>query len=282
MYIDGKKTAAKIQEKVREEVVELQAVYGRAPCLAVILVGDDPASQVYVRNKERACKKVGITSLFIHKEATLKEDELLALIDAYNEDPAVDGILVQLPLPDHIDEMKVIERISPSKDVDGFHPESIAGLFLDRDTFQPCTPLGVMALLDEIGCCLDGKEVVVVGRSHNVGKPIAMLCLRRNATVTICHSHTSDLAAVTKRADVLIVAAGKEKLIGPDHVKEGAVVIDVGINRMANGKLCGDVDTEAVKDKVSAITPVPGGVGPMTVAMLMSNTVRAFRKRMEK
>jgi len=282
MIIDGKKISNVLKDNLKEEIAQLKNQYGRWPKLAVVLVGDDPASQVYVRNKEKACLKIGIENLLIKKDKTIREEELLGLIDALNEDQSVDGILVQLPLPGHIDEMKVIERISPTKDVDGFHPDNIASLFLDRVGFHPCTPEGVMALLDAIGCSLSGKEVVVVGRSHNVGKPIALLALARNATVTIAHSKTKNLAEICRRADVLIVAVGKANMIDASYVKKGAVVIDVGINRLENGKLCGDVNYEEAAPLTSAITPVPGGVGPMTVAMLMKNTVEAYKRGMKK
>lgn len=282
MIIDGKTISNKLKEGLKEEIEQLKVNYGRSPKLAVILVGNDAASQVYVRNKERACSKVGIENLLIRKDETLAEEELLHIIDKLNEDPGVDGILVQLPLPKHIDEMKVIERISAKKDVDGFHPENIASLFLDRTGFLPCTPAGVMELLAAIGCHLDGKEVVVVGRSHNVGKPIALLALAQNATVTIAHSKTKNLPEICKRADVLIVAVGKANMIDASCVKKGAVVIDVGINRLESGKLCGDVNFEEVEPLTSAITPVPGGVGPMTIALLMKNTVEAYKRGMNK
>lgn len=282
MIIDGKRISENLKANLKTEIEALTAQYGRAPKLAVILVGEDPASQVYVRNKEKACSKIGIDNLLIRKSASLAEDELLALIDELNHDSSVDGILVQLPLPPHIDEMKVIERISPAKDVDGFHPENIASLFLDRRGFFPCTPLGVIELLDAIGCSLAGKEVVVVGRSHNVGKPIALLALAHNATVTIAHSKTRNLREVCQRADILICAVGKANMIDASYVKKGAVVIDVGINRLANGKLCGDVNYAEVAPLTSAITPVPGGVGPMTVALLMKNTVEAYKRGWEK
>lgn len=280
MLIDGKKVSSQIKADLKVEIDTLKQ-QGRAPKLAVVLVGEDPASKVYVRQKEKACELVGIENLLIRKDASLSEEELLLLIDELNADDSVDGILVQSPLPQHIDEMKVIERISPLKDVDGFHPESIASLFLDRDGFLPCTPAGVMALLDDINCDLSGKEVVIVGRSHNVGKPLALLALARNATVTIAHSKTKNLAEVCKRADVLIMAVGKAKMIDDSFVKKGAVVIDVGITRLENGKLSGDVDFEKVEPIASAITPVPGGVGPMTVALLMKNTVKAYKRGMK-
>ena len=281
MLIDGKLISNQIKEELHKEVLELKNKYGRTPKLAVILVGDDPASHVYVRNKEKACEKVGIENLLIKKDASITEEELLVMIDELNNDDTVDGILVQLPLPRHINEMKVVEAISPKKDVDGFHPESAASLFLGKDGFVPCTPAGVMELLDAINYDLNGKEVVVVGRSNNVGKPVALLALQKNATVTMAHSRTKNLKEVCARADVLIVAVGKPELITADYVKEGAVVIDIGINRKADGKLCGDVKFDEVAPKTSAITPVPGGVGPMTVTLLMKNTVEAYKRGMK-
>ena len=280
MLIDGKLISNQIKADLSKEVETLKATYGRAPKLAVILVGEDPASQVYVRNKEKACEKIGIENLLIKTEDTISEMELLEMIDDLNKDEGVDGILVQLPLPKHINEMKVIEAISPKKDVDGFHPESVASLFLNREGFVPCTPAGVMELLDAIHYDLEGKEVVVVGRSNNVGKPIALLALQRNATVTIAHSRTNNLKDVCKRADVVIAAVGKAEMITDEYIKEGAVVIDIGINRKADGKLCGDVAYEKVAPIASAITPVPGGVGPMTVTLLMKNTVEAYKRGM--
>ena len=280
MLIDGKLISNQIKADLSKEVETLKATYGRAPKLAVILVGEDPASQVYVRNKEKACEKIGIENLLIKTEDTISEMELLEMIYDLNKDEGVDGILVQLPLPKHINEMKVIEAISPKKDVDGFHPESVASLFLNREGFVPCTPAGVMELLDAIHYDLEGKEVVVVGRSNNVGKPIALLALQRNATVTIAHSRTNNLKDVCKRADVVIAAVGKAEMITDEYIKEGAVVIDIGINRKADGKLCGDVAYEKVAPIASAITPVPGGVGPMTVTLLMKNTVEAYKRGM--
>lgn len=280
MLIDGKLISNQIKADLSKEVETLKATYGRAPKLAVILVGEDPASQVYVRNKEKACEKIGIENLLIKTEDTISEMELLEMIDDLNKDEGVDGILVQLPLPKHINEMKVIEAISPKKDVDGFHPESVASLFLNREGFVPCTPAGVMELLDAIHYDLEGKKVVVVGRSNNVGKPIALLALQRNATVTIAHSRTNNLKDVCKRADVVIAAVGKAEMITDEYIKEGAVVIDIGINRKADGKLCGDVAYEKVAPIASAITPVPGGVGPMTVTLLMKNTVEAYKRGM--
>ena len=275
MIISGKEISTKIKDQLKEEIEQMKNKYDRLPKLAVILVGENQASQVYVRNKERGCSYVGMDSLKITHDATFSEEELLNEIKQLNEDETVDGILVQLPLPDHINEDKVLEAIDPSKDVDGFHPENVAKLFLGQRSLVPCTPKGMMVLLDEINYDLTGKEVVVVGRSNIVGKPMAMLLLRENGTVTVCHSHTKDLKEVTKRADILIVAIGKPKMITADYVKEGAVVIDVGIHRPEGGKLCGDVDFDSVEKTASAITPVPGGVGPMTIAMLMNNCVEA-------
>lgn len=281
MIIDGRTISKQLKEKLKAEIAVLTQTR-RPPKLAVVLVGEDPASQVYVTQKEKACRLIGIENLLIKRDVGISEAELLVLIDALNADPTVDGILVQSPLPKHIDELKVIERISPQKDVDGFHPENIAGLFLDEDGFQPCTPAGVMALLDAIHYDLAGKEVVIVGRSHHVGKPLALMTLARHATVTIAHSKTQNLAEICRRADVLIVAVGKANLIGKEAVKEGAVVIDIGITRLANGKICGDVKFDEVAPMTKAITPVPGGVGPMTVALLMKNTVEAYKRGMKK
>ena len=279
--INGKEISKKTKDAIKAEIEEIRKTGKRVPKLAVILVGDNPASQVYVRNKEKACAYVGMESLRINKDATLREEELLKLIDELNHDDGVDGILVQLPLPKTIDEEKVLKAIAPEKDVDGFHPANIAKLFLNEEGFIPCTPYGMMVMLEEIGYDLDGKEVVVVGRSNIVGKPVALLALHHNATVTIAHSHTKNLQEVTSRADVLIAAIGKAKFFTADYIKEGAVVLDVGMNRDENGKLCGDVDFDDVKEKVSAITPVPGGVGPMTIAMLMKNTLLSYKRRVQ-
>lgn len=279
--INGKEISTKTKNMIKAEIEEIRKTGKRVPKLAVILVGDNQASQVYVRNKEKACAYVGMESLRINKDATMSEEELLNLIDELNHDESVDGILVQLPLPKTIDEEKVLKAIAPEKDVDGFHPANIAKLFLNEEGFIPCTPYGMMVMLEEIGYDLDGKEVVVVGRSNIVGKPVALLALHHNATVTIAHSHTKNLQEVTSRADVLIAAIGKAKFFTADYVKEGAVVLDVGMNRDENGKLCGDVDFDDVKEKVSAITPVPGGVGPMTIAMLMKNTLLSYKRRVQ-
>lgn len=276
MIINGKDISIKLKNEMKSEIEEIKNKYDRLPKLVVILVGDNQASQTYIRNKERACHYIGMESLVIKHENDFKEEDLLKEIDALNQNDTVDGILVQLPLPKHIHENRILDAISPSKDVDGFHPDNISRLFLGQHSLQPCTPKGMMVLLDEINYDLTGKEVVVVGRSNIVGKPVALLCLQKNATVTMAHSRTADLKAICKRADVLIVAVGQAKMINSDYVKDGAVVLDVGINRDENNKLCGDVDFEDVKDKVYAITPVPGGVGPMTITMLLKNTLEAF------
>lgn len=273
--IDGKAVAQKVRGELRDEVTRRTALGQRAPGLATVLVGDDPASHVYVRNKRRQCGEVGILSFHHELAGDIPETQLLALIDQLNRDEQVDGILVQLPLPKHIDESKVLRAISPDKDVDGFHPESVARLVLGLPGFVPCTPAGCLRLLDELGVDLNGLHAVVVGRSNIVGKPMAQLLLQRNATVTIAHSRTRDLARITEQADVLIVAVGRYHLVGRAHVKPGAVVIDVGMNRDPEGKLAGDVDYAAVSPVASAVTPVPGGVGPMTIAMLLANTLRA-------
>ncbi len=257
----------------------MQEAGKRVPTLAVVLVGHNLASEVYVRNKEKACQYVGFGSIKIELPEEITEEALLAQIEQLNQKEEVDGILVQLPLPKHIDEAKIIEAIDPEKDVDGFHPMNIAHLFLGIDSLLPCTPYGMMVMLEKIGYDLEGKEVVVVGRSNIVGKPVALLALSKSATVTIAHSRTKNLKEVCQKADVLITAVGKAKMFDDEYVKEGAVVLDVGINRDENGKLCGDVDFEKCKDKVSAITPVPGGVGPMTIAMLLHNTLIAYKMR---
>ena len=278
VLIDGKAISKQIKDELREEVAVLKE-RGIEPCLAVIQVGQDPASCVYVNNKKKACEYIGIKSLSYEVEETISETELLQIIDDLNAAADVNGILVQLPLPKHIDENKVIQAIHPSKDVDGFHPETVGNMCIGTRGFLPCTPAGVIQLLKRSDIEISGKECVVVGRSNIVGKPMAILLLRENATVTITHSRTKDLKEVCKRADILVAALGKPKFITADYVKEGAVVIDVGIHRNENNKLCGDVDFEDVIDKVSAITPVPGGVGPMTIAMLMNNCVETVRKQ---
>ncbi|AKX94301.1 bifunctional methylenetetrahydrofolate dehydrogenase/methenyltetrahydrofolate cyclohydrolase FolD [Neomoorella thermoacetica] len=275
--LDGKKIAAEVRAEVKEEVSRLKAE-GINPGLAVVLVGEDPASQVYVRNKHRACEEVGIYSEVHRLPAATSQAELLKLIDQLNKDPKIHGILVQLPLPDHIDEKKVIDAIALEKDVDGFSPANVGNLVIGDKCFYPCTPHGCMVLLEKAGIDPKGKKAVVVGRSNIVGKPVAMMLLARHATVTICHSRTRDLAAECRQADILIAAVGKPELITGDMIKEGAVVIDVGINRVGEKKLVGDVHFESAAQKAGWITPVPGGVGPMTIAMLLKNTVEAARR----
>ena len=279
--IDGKALSAAVKEEVKAQVPELVAKYGRKPCLCVIIVGENPASQVYVRNKVKAAAYTGMGSELIELPADISEEALLAKIRELNGNPAVDGILVQLPLPKHIDEEKVIDTIAREKDVDGFHPGNVANLWLGKDCIVPCTPAGVMRMLDTIGVELKGKNAVVVGRSNIVGKPMAKLLLDRHTTVTIAHSRTADLGAVTRQADVLVLAVGKAGLVTGDMVKPGAVLIDVGMNRNAEGKLCGDADYASCEPVAGWITPVPGGVGPMTIAMLMKNTIACFLSRMK-
>lgn len=269
--IDGKLISTQIKDELKERVLadKLEAT------LAVIQVGNDPASSVYVGNKKKACAYIGIGSKAFELPEETTEEELLALIDELNNDDSINGILVQLPVPKHINEKNIINRISPLKDVDGFHPESVGNLCIGQRGFVSCTPAGIIELLKRSDVTIEGKECVVIGRSNIVGKPMALLLLRENGTVTICHSKTKDLKEVCKRADILVVAIGKPKMITREYVKDGAVVIDVGIHRMENGKLCGDVDFDDVEPICSAITPVPGGVGPMTIAMLMHNCVKA-------
>ena len=271
--IDGKEISAKVKEEVRAEVERDKLNVG----LAVVIVGDDPASRVYVNNKKKACEFCGIKSFEYALPAETTEKELLELVDTLNADKKVNGILVQLPLPKHLDEKKVIERISPQKDVDAFHESNVGKIMIGNYAFLPCTPAGCMELIHSTGVDVSGKDCVVIGRSNIVGKPMAMLLLHENGTVTICHSKTKDLAEVCSRADILIAAVGRPNFVTADMVKEGAVVIDVGINRLDNGKLCGDVKFDEVSEKAGFITPVPGGVGPMTIAMLMRNTVTAWR-----
>ena len=274
--IDGKALSQVVKDEVKAEVLALEAKYGRKPCLAVIIVGENPASQVYVRNKVKAAAYTGMESRLVELPADISEEALLQQIAILNDDPLTDGILVQLPLPGHIDEEKVIYAIAREKDVDGFHPLNVAGLWLGKNCIVPCTPAGIMRMLDSIGVELKGKNAVVVGRSNIVGKPVAKLLLDRNATVTIAHSRTGDLGEVCRSADVLVVAVGKAGLVTGDMIKPGAIVIDVGMNRNAEGKLCGDVDYASAEPVSSWITPVPGGVGPMTIAMLMKNTIACF------
>ena len=272
--IDGKKISQDIKDEVKVEVAELNA-RGIYPCLAVVLVGDDPASHVYVRNKIKACEYTGIKSVSINLPADTEENELLERVQELNADPSVHGILVQLPLPPQIDEDKVINAIDPDKDVDGFSPISVGRLSIGLPGFRSCTPSGIIELIKRSGVSIDGKNCVIVGRSNIVGKPMAMLLLRENGTVTVCHSHTKNLREITRQADILVAAIGKPEFFTACDIKEGAVVIDVGMDRDENGKLCGDVDYDSASQKASYITPVPGGVGPMTIAMLMKNCVEA-------
>ncbi len=272
--LDGKDLAARMKKAMALEVEKLTAE-GIVPGLAVVIVGNDPASRIYVNSKKKDCAEVGIKSFEYALPEETSEEELLGLIDALNQDSAIDGILVQLPLPKHLDEAKVIRRINSEKDVDAFHPFNVGELMIGRPVFAPCTPAGVMELLKDAGIDVAGKNCVVIGRSNIVGKPMSMLLLHDNATVTICHSKTKDLKAVCKEADILIAAIGRADYINVDYVKEGAVVVDVGMNRNAGGKVTGDVDFPAVSKIASAITPVPGGVGPMTRAMLLKNTIKA-------
>jgi methylenetetrahydrofolate dehydrogenase (NADP+)/methenyltetrahydrofolate cyclohydrolase len=277
IIIDGSKIAQDIRSEVREETSVLKEKTGIVPGLAVVLVGEDPASQIYVGRKANACAEVGFLSREYRLPADTSEAKLLGLINDLNHDRLIHGILVQLPLPKHIATDKIIAAIDPHKDVDGFHPVNVGGLVTGSPLFVPCTPRGIMELIDRTGIVLAGKDAVVVGRSNIVGKPMALLLLAQNATVTMCHSKTKDLPKVTARADVLIAAVGRARMITADMVKEGAVVIDVGVNRLDNGKLVGDVAFDEVAAKASCITPVPGGVGPMTIAMLMKNTLEAAR-----
>ena len=276
--IDGKAISAKCKSETAEEIKALTADGRRAPCLAVILVGEDPASQVYVRNKKRACEAVGITSLEYLLDADTTEEKLLELIDFLNKDETVDGILVQMPVPKQIDPDHVIEAISADKDVDAFHAYNVGKLFTGSPRFQPCTPAGVMRLLKEYGVEIKGKHCVVVGRSNIVGKPMGALLLAEDGTVTTCHSRTTNLKEITKQADILVAACGRPHVITADMVKDGAVLVDVGINRVGD-KLLGDIDFDACAEKASFITPVPGGVGPMTIAILMQNTLTSYKMR---
>ena len=275
--IDGKAVSQSVKDSIKQEVAELKAK-GIEIGLAVVIVGDDPASKVYVRNKKLACEYVGFNSYEFALPADTTEDELLALVDKLNKDDKVDGILVQLPVPKHINDKVIIDNIRPDKDVDAFHPVNVGKIMIGDYSFLPCTPAGVMELIASTGTEIAGKECVVIGRSNIVGKPQAMLLLHKNGTVTVCHSKTKNLAEVTSRADILVAAVGRAKMITKEYIKEGAVVIDVGMNRDENGKLCGDVDFEDCRDKASFITPVPGGVGPMTIAMLMKNTLTAGKE----
>ncbi len=276
--IDGNALSTKIRGELAEKAATLKATHGVTPCLAVILVGEDPASQVYVRNKVAACEKAGFRSIKDVYPPNAEPVEVLARIAQLNADPSVHGILVQLPLPKQFDSEAVLEAISPEKDVDGFHAENVGALMQGTPRFIPCTPYGVMKMLESENVKLAGAEAVVVGRSNIVGKPMAMLLLAQSCTVTVCHSRSKDLAFHTRRADILVAAVGKAKMITGDMVKPGAVVIDVGINRQADGKLCGDVDFDSTKEVAGAITPVPGGVGPMTITMLLANTLESAQR----
>lgn len=278
--IDGKAIAAQMRKDIAAEAAVLSEK-GVTPGLAVVLVGEDPASRVYVSMKEKACAEAGLFSDEHKLPADTSEADLLKLVDKLNNDDRIDGILVQLPLPDHIDESKVLDAISPKKDVDGFHPYNVGRLATGNPLFQPCTPYGVMKMLEKTGIDLTGKEVVVVGRSNIVGKPVALMCLAQHATVTLCHSRTADLPAKVRQADVVIAAVGRPEMIKGDWIKEGAVVIDVGVNRVGEKKLVGDVDFVAASERASAITPVPGGVGPMTITMLLFNTLESAKRRAE-
>ncbi|MDY5459810.1 MAG: bifunctional methylenetetrahydrofolate dehydrogenase/methenyltetrahydrofolate cyclohydrolase FolD [Candidatus Cryptobacteroides sp.] len=288
MILSGKELSDTIKSQLAVQVATFPSRYGRVPHLAVVLVGDDPASATYVRNKGRACEKIGIQNSTIHLPAETSEEALLEQIRLLNEDEGVDGILVQLPLPAHIDELKALYAIAREKDVDGFHPENVAALWRRRTEPEtnpqycvPCTPRGIIRLLKAANVQIEGKRAVVVGRSNIVGLPTSKLLLNENATVSICHSHTVGLAEITREADILVVAVGKPRFITADMVKKGAVVIDVGIDHGEDGKLCGDVDFEAVKEVASVITPVPGGVGPMTICSLMENTIDCFINRQQ-
>ena len=279
--IDGKAVSKAIQNEIKAEVEQLQAKHDRAPGLAVVLVGENPASQTYVKSKRKTCKRIGFKSFEFDLPADTSEAKVLEIIDELNNNPEINGILVQLPLPDQIDENKVLLAIDPAKDVDGFHPMNLGNLVIGKPSYVPCTPYGVQQLLIRSGTQTSGAHAVIVGRSNIVGKPVALLLMQKavgaNSTVTVCHSRTPDIGAVTREADILVVAIGVAKFLTADMVKPGATVIDVGINRGDDGKLCGDVDFDAVKEVAGAITPVPGGVGPMTIAMLMTNTLQSFK-----
>jgi len=276
--IDGVSLSSSLRARLKQEAGALTAA-GCRPGLAVILAGEDPASKVYVRNKIKACAEAGVHSELYELPADVPEAQVLDRIRALNEAAHIDGILVQLPLPRQVDEWKVLETLAVAKDVDGFHVQNVGSLVVGKPGFAPCTPAGCMAMLDHIGCVIEGREAVVVGRSNIVGKPMALMLLQRSATVTVCTSRTVDLASHTRRADILVVATGRARMIGVDMVKPGAVVIDVGINRLPDGKLAGDVDFDAVRERAGWITPVPGGVGPMTITMLLANTVQSARAR---
>ncbi|MCH6545713.1 MAG: bifunctional methylenetetrahydrofolate dehydrogenase/methenyltetrahydrofolate cyclohydrolase FolD [Deltaproteobacteria bacterium] len=278
MIIDGKVIAREVRNEVKEEVERLNRASGLVPGLGVVLVGDDPSSRIYVRNKEKACQEVGIRSKEHLLPETVSERELLSFVRNLNQDNEIHGILVQLPLPSHINAETILRAISPAKDVDGFHPVNQGLLLLGGEGFKPCTPLGIIRLLDSVGCDPKGKRAVIVGRSNIVGKPVALMLLARHATVILCHSRTVDLPGEVSQADIVVAAIGKANMIRGEWIKPGAVVIDVGINRLPNGKLAGDVEFEAAKERACWITPVPGGVGPMTICMLLFNTLRAAKE----
>ena len=282
VLMDGKLVSEKTRDNIKSEVERLKNEFNKTPGLAVIVVGDDPASAVYVRNKHKACLAVGMNSYQIALPATISQDELIFKIEELNADPSVDGILVQLPLPAHISEVAVTKAILPEKDVDAFHSENVGKIMIGKYDFLPCTPAGIVRLLDFYNISVEGKSCVVIGRSNIVGKPMALLLLERNGTVTVCHSKTKNLKEITKTADIIIVAIGKPRFLTADMVKPSAVIVDVGINRGDDGKLVGDVDFEAVSEVASYITPVPGGVGPMTITMLLENTLTAARKQIGK
>ncbi|MBI3001069.1 MAG: bifunctional methylenetetrahydrofolate dehydrogenase/methenyltetrahydrofolate cyclohydrolase FolD [Deltaproteobacteria bacterium] len=279
--IDGKALAREIQKQIKEEIEGLKRRWGLVPGLGVVLVGDDPASHLYVRNKEKACKEVGIRSQEHLLPAAVSEKELLSLIHSLNRDKEIHGILVQLPLPPHIQAPKILEAVSTHKDIDGFHPVNQGLLLLGAEGFQPCTPMGIMRMLDSVNCDPKGKNAVVVGRSNIVGKPVALMLLARHATVTICHSRTGHLRDEVSRADILVAAIGKPGLVRGDWIKPGAAVIDVGVNRLPSGKLVGDVEFETAKERAAWISPVPGGVGPMTICMLLFNTLKAAKQSLQ-
>lgn len=280
MILDGKQLSQELKDEMRQEVDALAKEYGRRPCLMVVIVGNNPASQSYVRGKIKATEYVGFDGSLVSLPEDVTEDALIAEIERLNQDEQVDGILVQLPLPKHISEDRVIAAISPEKDVDGFHATNVARLWLNQPCIVPCTPKGVIVMLDRAGIEISGKNAVVVGRSNIVGKPVAKLLLDRNATVTIAHSRTKNLKEVCRQADILVAAVGRPQMLTADYIKPGAAVIDVGINRLEDGRLVGDVDFEGAKEIAGAITPVPGGVGPMTITMLMRNTIECFLRRM--
>lgn len=280
--IDGKAVARDIRKEIKEEVDGLKRRWGMVPGLGVVLVGDDPASHLYVRNKEKACQEVGIRSQEHLLSAAVSEKELLALIQSLNKDKNIHGILVQLPLPAHIHAEKILESVSPQKDIDGFHPVNQGMLLLGSDGFKPCTPMGIMKMLESVGCDPKGKKAVVVGRSNIVGKPVSLMLLAQHATVTICHSRTASLRDEVGQADILVAAIGKAGLIRGEWIKPGAIVIDVGVNRLPSGKLSGDVEFESAKERASYISPVPGGVGPMTICMLLFNTLKAAKDSLQR